>query len=73
MNLIVIRALCVVFGYIFGLFETAIFVGKAKGIDIRTKGSGNAGTTNTLRTLGLKYGLIVLFGDIMKCLIPCLI
>ncbi len=73
MNLIVVRGLCVVFGYLFGLFETAVFVGKAKGIDIRTKGSGNAGTTNTLRTLGLKYGLIVLFGDIFKCLIPCLI
>ena len=73
MNPVIMRIGCICFGYIFGLFETAHFVGKLKGIDIRTKGSGNAGTTNTLRTLGLKYGLIVLFGDIMKCFIPCMI
>lgn len=39
------------------------------GIDIRNYGSGNAGTTNTLRTLGTKAGIIVLFGDIMKCIL----
>lgn len=56
-------------GYVFGLFQTAYLYGKLHGIDIRNYGSGNAGTTNTLRTLGTKAGLIVLMGDIMKCIL----
>ena len=61
-----IRIVCVLIGYIFGLFQTAFIYGKLHGIDIRTVGSGNAGTTNTLRVLGTKAGLIVLLGDILK-------
>ncbi|MBR5578252.1 MAG: glycerol-3-phosphate 1-O-acyltransferase PlsY [Lachnospiraceae bacterium] len=64
-----IRLLCILLGYVFGLFQTAYFYGKLKGIDIRTKGSGNAGTTNTLRVLGTKAGFIVLIGDIAKTVI----
>ena len=56
-------------GYVFGLFQTAYLYGKLHVIDIRNYGSGNAGTTNTLRTLGTKAGLIVLLGDIMKCIL----
>ena len=56
-------------GYIFGLFQTAFIYGKMQGIDIREHGSGNAGTTNTLRTLGVKAGAIVFVGDLLKCLI----
>ena len=44
-----------------------------KGIDIREHGSGNAGTTNTLRVLGKKAGLIVFLGDLAKTIIPVLI
>ena len=40
--------------------------GKLHGIDIREKGSGNAGTTNALRVLGKKAGIIVFFGDALK-------
>ena len=43
------RVICLLIGYVFGLFQTAYFYGKAKGIDIRKYGSGNAGTTNALR------------------------
>lgn len=60
------RLVCLFIGYCFGLFQTAYFYGKLKGIDIRTMGSGNAGTTNTLRVLGTKAGFIVLIGDILK-------
>ena len=60
------RLVCLLIGYCFGLFQTAYFYGKLKGIDIRTMGSGNAGTTNTLRVLGTKAGFIVLAGDILK-------
>ncbi|MDD6805042.1 MAG: glycerol-3-phosphate 1-O-acyltransferase PlsY [Clostridiales bacterium] len=63
------RILCLVVGYLFGLFQTAYFYGKLHGIDIREHGSGNAGTTNTLRVLGTKAGVIVLVGDILKCMI----
>ena len=54
-------------GYVFGLFQTAYIYGKMHGIDIRQHGSGNAGTTNTLRVLGTKAGLIVFAGDVLKC------
>ncbi|MCR5717352.1 MAG: glycerol-3-phosphate acyltransferase [Lachnospiraceae bacterium] len=68
-----IRLLCLAMGYAFGLFQTAYFLGKSKGIDIRTQGSGNAGTTNTLRVLGTKAGLIVFVGDVLKCFLVCMI
>ena len=48
------RILCVLIGYICGLFQTSYLYGKVHGIDIRNYGSGNAGTTNALRTLGAK-------------------
>ena len=46
------RIICILIGYICGLLQTSYLYGKAKGIDIRNYGSGNAGTTNALRTLG---------------------
>ncbi len=63
-----VRVICLIIGYVFGLFQTAYFYGKAHGIDIREHGSGNAGTTNTLRVLGTKAGLIVFAGDCLKCM-----
>ena len=64
-----IRLACLAIGYLFGLFQTAFFYGKAKGIDIRQHGSGNSGTTNALRVLGTKAGLIVFTGDCLKCVL----
>ncbi|MCQ2523288.1 MAG: glycerol-3-phosphate 1-O-acyltransferase PlsY [Lachnospiraceae bacterium] len=64
-----IRLLPIVIGYLLGSFQTAYFYGKIKGIDIREHGSGNAGTTNTLRVLGPKAGLVVFVGDLIKCII----
>lgn len=61
------RVICIAIGYLLGMFQTAYFYGKAHGIDIRQHGSGNAGTTNALRVLGTKAGIIVLLGDILKC------
>jgi len=63
------RIICLVIGYAFGLFQTAYFYGKAHGIDIRQHGSGNSGTTNALRVLGTKAGLIVFAGDCIKCIL----
>lgn len=63
------RLVCVAIGYCLGLFQTSYFLGKMKGIDIRQYGSGNAGTTNTMRVLGTKAGLLVLLGDILKTIL----
>lgn len=63
------RVVCLVIGYVFGLFQTAYFYGMAHGIDIRKHGSGNSGTTNALRVLGTKAGLIVFAGDCIKCIL----
>lgn len=66
------RLLCLVIGYIFGLFQTSYIYGKMHGIDIRKHGSGNAGTTNMLRTMGTKAGAITLLGDAFKCVLAVL-
>lgn len=65
--------LCLLFGYIFGCFSTGYFVAKVRKLDLRKYGSGNIGTTNTLRTLGAKAGLITLAGDMLKAIIPILL
>lgn len=67
------RVICLLIGYAFGIFQTGYFYGRSKGIDIRTKGSGNAGTTNTLRTLGLKAGMITMAGDVGKAILAILL
>ena len=67
------RVICLSIGYLFGLFQTAYIYGKIHGIDIRQYGSGNAGTTNTLRVLGTKAGLIVFAGDVLKCVFAVVI
>ena len=50
------RVICLAIGYAFGLIQTGYLYGKTQHIDIRTKGSGNAGTTNALRTMKFKGG-----------------
>lgn len=67
------RIICLVIGYVFGLFQTAYIYGKLHGIDIRNYGSGNAGTTNTMRVLGTKAGLLVLLCDIVKCILAVVV
>lgn len=67
------RIISLLIGYGCGLFQTSYIYGRMNGIDIREKGSGNAGTTNALRTLGKKAGIIVMVGDILKCIIAALI
>lgn len=64
-----IRVICLIIGYVCGLFQTSFIYGKMNGIDIRDYGSGNAGTTNALRVLGTKAGLIVFAGDVIKCIL----
>lgn len=52
--------------YLIGCISPSIMLAKAKGIDIKKEGSGNAGTTNALRVMGKKAGVITLIVDILK-------
>ena len=61
-------------GYLLGSFNSAIVVSKVfMGYDIRTKGSGNAGLTNSYRCMGTKPTVIVLRWDIAKAVIASVI
>ena len=64
--MIVARVICIAVGYVLGMFQTGYIYGKLHNVDIRQHGSGNAGATNTLRTLGWKAGLITFAGDLGK-------
>lgn len=65
---------CLIIGYIFGLFQTGYLYGKILyGVDVRKYGSGNAGTTNTIRTLGKPAGYIVFLGDGLKAVFAILL
>lgn len=70
---ILARILCLLLGYGLGCISTSYLYGKARGIDVREHGSGNAGTTNTLRVLGRKAGAIVLAGDMLKTFLAILL
>jgi glycerol-3-phosphate acyltransferase PlsY len=52
--------------YLLGSIPTGFLFGKARGIDIRTIGSGNIGATNVLRALGKPAGIAVLLADVLK-------
>ena len=58
--------LSVVIAYFIGNISPSILMAKAKGIDIRNEGSGNAGTTNALRVMGKKAGAVTLIIDVLK-------
>lgn len=55
-----------VVAYFIGNISPAILIGRARGIDIRKEGSGNAGTTNVLRVMGKKAAVATLIIDVLK-------
>ncbi|EMS69791.1 acyl-phosphate glycerol 3-phosphate acyltransferase [Ruminiclostridium cellobioparum subsp. termitidis CT1112] len=74
MGLFVIKLVAVVvIGYLLGSLNTSLIVGKFYGTDVRKHGSGNAGMTNTLRTLGKAAAVMVIAGDILKGVISYLL
>ena len=64
----------IVQSYLIGSIPNALIIGKRFfGIDVRTVGSGNMGSTNVSRTLGWKAGLAVQLLDIAKGLLAVLL
>jgi len=63
-----------IIAYLIGSISFAVIFGKKfGGIDVRTKGSGNAGSTNVLRTVGKKAALCSVVCDILKGVVAVLI
>ncbi len=63
-----------VVAYLLGSINTSIIVSKILiGDDIRNHGSGNAGATNTLRTVGKKGAILVVLGDVLKAIIAIIL
>lgn len=57
----------IILPYLLGSVNTAILISRKRfGDDIRNHGSGNAGTTNVLRTYGKKYAVLTLLLDVLK-------
>jgi len=52
--------------YLLGSVPTGFLIAKARGLDIRTTGSGNIGATNVVRQFGIGSGMIVLLADVLK-------
>ncbi len=64
----------IIISYLIGSIPTSIIVSKkAKGIDIREHGSGNAGGTNVFRVLGWKLGLTVIILDTLKGILAVIV
>ena len=57
---------CVLLGYLVGSVNPAYLIGRAKGFDIRQKGSGNAGASNALILFGKAAGVLCSLFDIAK-------
>jgi len=61
-------------GYLFGSFPSGYLAGKiAKGIDIRSLGSGSTGATNVLRHIGKRAAIMVFFIDVLKGVLSILL
>ncbi|HET6724668.1 MAG TPA: glycerol-3-phosphate 1-O-acyltransferase PlsY [Gammaproteobacteria bacterium] len=59
-------AIKIILAYLIGSLSGSLLLGRLRGVDIRTLGSGNAGGTNALRTQGKAFGVSVLLFDMIK-------
>ena len=56
----------IIVSYFLGTIPSALIVAKRGGVDVTAEGSGNPGTSNVVRLLGWKYGLVVFVTDVLK-------
>lgn len=66
------RLFSALIGYLFGNFLFGYFYCKLHNVDIRTKGSGNVGATNTVRVMGVLPGILTLLSDCFKVCLAAL-
>lgn len=63
-----------IIAYLLGSISFSVIISKKMaGFDVREKGSGNAGTTNVLRTVGKKASIITLVCDVLKGVVAILV
>ena len=67
------EGVAVVFAYLLGAAPFGYLIARAKGVDIRERGSGNIGATNVGRVLGRGWGVLCFVLDVGKGLVPTLI
>ncbi|MGE0027451.1 MAG: glycerol-3-phosphate 1-O-acyltransferase PlsY [Thermoleophilia bacterium] len=65
--------LAVVIAYLLGSIPFAYLAGRARGVDLRTVGSGNLGAANVFRNLGRGWGIGVMAADIGKGVVAVVI
>jgi len=70
MTTAMIYSVCGVLAYLLGAIPFGLLIARAKGVDIRTVGSGNIGATNVFRALGKWWGLLAFACDALKGFIP---
>lgn len=63
-------ALLLVAAYLMGSIPSSHLAGRAAGVDLTARGSGNLGGTNVFRVLGWKYALPVVVADVGKGFVP---
>ena len=64
----------VIIAYLLGSISFSVIISKKlAGFDVREKGSGNAGATNMLRSVGVKGAVLTLIGDCLKGVIAILV
>jgi len=66
MSAFALSLVLIVAAYLLGSLSGSLLLGRLRGVDIRTQGSGNAGGTNALRTQGWKFALGVVLVDVGK-------
>ncbi len=70
----VLNVITAIIAYLIGSVNFSVIISKKMaGFDVREKGSGNAGTTNMLRSVGKKAAAITLICDILKGVVAILI
>jgi glycerol-3-phosphate acyltransferase PlsY len=67
-------AICAICAYLCGSINCGVLLSRLRyGVDIRTKGSGNAGATNMMRVYGKKAAIFTFLGDMLKTAVAIII
>lgn len=65
--------LIILIGYLLGCSSMSYYLGKLNGFNMKEKGTGNLGASNTMMLIGWKAGVIVALHDILKSVVAILI